>query len=150
VAAGRGDPAEMAATVALRGLAAVECGDADAATRLRAALAQSRAAGIRTTVTQVLSGLAALAARAGDHARAARLTGAAHATRPRRFLADALDERLEAAARAGCPPDVWEREVAAGAALDLNAAIELGLRPGGEAGPAEGVHGGVAGVRAGM
>jgi predicted ATPase/DNA-binding SARP family transcriptional activator len=146
----RGDPAETAATVGLRGLAAVECGDADAAAYLRAALARSREAGIRTTVTQILSGLAALAAREGDHARAARLTGAARATRPRRFISDPLDERLEAAARAGCPPDVWAREVAAGEALDFNAAIELGLRPWGEADPPTGVHGGIAGVRAGM
>ncbi len=142
--------AETAATEGLRGLVAVERGDADAADYLRAALARSREAGIRTTVTQILSGFAVLAARAGDGARAARLAGAARATRPRRFIADALDERLLAAAHAGCPPDVWEREVAAGAALDFNAAIELGLRPWGEAHPAKGVHGGIAGVRAGM
>jgi predicted ATPase len=147
---GRGDLAEMAATVAMRGLVAVERGDADAAEYLHAALVRSRETGIRTTVTQILGGLAVLAARAGDGARAARLTGAARATWPPRFTGDALDERLEAAARAGCPPDVWEREVAAGEALDFNAAIELGLRPWGEGSPAKGVHGGVAGVRAGM
>jgi predicted ATPase/DNA-binding SARP family transcriptional activator len=147
---GRDDLAEMAATVAMRGLVAVERGDADAAEYLHAALLRSRETGIRTTVTQILGGLAVLAARAGDHARAARLTGAARATWPPRFTGDALDERLEAAARAGCPPDLWEREVAAGEALDFNAAIELGLRPWGEADPPKGVHGGIAGVRAGM
>jgi predicted ATPase/DNA-binding SARP family transcriptional activator len=132
LAGARDDTAELGWTLALDGLVALEAGEDDAArSRLRDALERCRATGIRTGLPQILLGLAALAGRDGDAVTAARLVGAAHAARSPRMAPDALERRLEAAARIA-EPRVWEREVEAGAILGSDAAIELALRPRGE------------------
>ena len=140
LAGSRDDTAELGWTLALDGLVALEAGDDDAArSRLREALERCRATGIRTGLPQILLGFAALAGRHDDAATAARLVGAAYAARSPRAAPDALEERLEAVARIAAP-DVWAREVEAGGKLGPSAAIELALRPRGEALGAHAVH----------
>ena len=144
----RGDWNELATARVLRGIIALEMGDnAAALVLLREAMRRYRALGIRTGLPQILRALAVVAARGGEAATAGQLAGASRALEPPNSRPDPLDVRLEAAARESCPRDVWEREVAAGAALPADVAIELGLRPWGETPAPDAVHDGVAWVR---
>jgi hypothetical protein len=85
-------------------------------------------------IEEVLGALAALAARRGDLEQAARLAGAGRVRVPATLypgeqrVRDIIEARYLAPARRRLGEDRWDRLAAESAALDLAAAIHLGLR----------------------
>jgi predicted ATPase len=103
-----------------------------AAALVAEAVEMMRPLGDRLMLVAALEGLAATAAAQNDHARAARLWGAATAQREAadgpRTLADAvaLDRYLDAS-RASLGPERFAAAITAGAALDIDAALAEAL-----------------------
>ncbi len=88
---------------------------------------------VRPIAGEGLAGLAALAAEAGDHERAALLSGAALTHRYEQPVSPA-DERLRARflepARRRWGAEAWDEAVARGAAMGFEEAIALALEDG--------------------
>ena len=108
----------------------------EAAQAFSDALAVCREAGCEDIVDEALLGVAAVAARRGELADAARLAGAAkaHQTGSRSGGEDVIWARLNAeilaAARDRYGPDDWDRAEREGATLDVPEAIDLALARG--------------------
>jgi predicted ATPase/DNA-binding SARP family transcriptional activator len=125
------DPHLQAFASGNTGLAALLLGDVDEACdafarELRLALRHR----LDRIVFESLSGLAAVAAAQGRDMRAAALLGAAE-TRPERHdpvIAEALERTCFAGARARLGEAGWRESYAAGAALELEDAVEAALR----------------------
>lgn len=100
------------------------------------ALALCRAAGAEELVDETFYGVAAVAARRGDFARAARLVGAAerHETLAQApgeaLIRSRLIEEMLAAPRQSYGAENWQRASAEGASLTVYDAIDLALRRG--------------------
>ena len=116
------------------GTAALFTGDAQAArAAFREELELCRELAVRPIAGEGLAGLAALSAAAGEHERAARLSGAALAHRYEQPISPA-DERLRARfldpARERWGAEAWDEAFRRGAAMGFEEAIALALEDG--------------------
>jgi hypothetical protein len=114
------------------GVAALATGDIDAAeTEFREELRVGRELGVVSFATEGLEGLAAVAAHRDALDRAARLYGAALASRYGKPTSYAIEERLRRTflipARARFGEDAWDALVHEGAALGHDEAVDYAL-----------------------
>jgi predicted ATPase/DNA-binding SARP family transcriptional activator len=126
------DPTQTVLTLRDLAFAAVAQGhDAAAAASFGEMLASCRTYGVRRPVCRALSGLAAIAARAGDPDQAARLLGASSSARfgqPLMRIDERLLEDVVEPTRQRFDPDAWAQAHAAGQQLSLDDAIDLGIQ----------------------
>jgi tetratricopeptide (TPR) repeat protein len=128
-----GDTRHTGTTKARLGEIALKGGDAARARQLlHEGLRLSHSVGDKSRVARALESLAAVALAKGDAARAARLFGAADALHrdagaPRRPLDVMAAEPHMAAAQRALGEVNWRRELAAGAAMDIEQAVDYAL-----------------------
>ncbi len=130
------NPYQLVLTYGNQGLAALLGGrHEDARVAFQAQLTRAHAHSLVTFYYEALLGLAALAARDGDTARAAALEAAARehddgAVSPyEQPLYDRLEQRFIAPARARAGDHAWARASRVGLGLDAGEALDLALNP---------------------
>jgi hypothetical protein len=122
------DPSLLAYALGNRGVVAVVQGeDEPASAALHETLVLCRAHELRGPVPEALAATAVIAARAGDHDAAGRLSGAAYALRG--VTPSGVERELHESARREVPDDdAWTDAHRRGAQLGFSDAITLGLR----------------------